>query len=312
MRGSGRAAGGRRAAAVALALLTSGCAAAPEWQADLRSALAAARAHRQDLVVYFALRGREASDRMERSLQEPVVGQALAAGGFAAVVADGVAHRRLYGEWLGGSEGMGIAVLDAEGQVYAVRPGPQDPPELAALLRRCAASRAALATARAAAAAPGAGAQESLALGGLLLELGCRRQSEPLLLDAALAGELAARHLLARLHALDGNVVAAQRWLQGAPVTPATLVTEGYVRFKQRRHAEAVAAFERALQQGGQFPDRQRALLYLGKALHEQGDDRRAVPLLEALAAEGTGTTFEAGAAHTLSHLRDPQHGHTH
>jgi hypothetical protein len=296
----------------ALALLLGGCAAVPEWQTDLRVALSAARDGRQELVVYFALPGREASDRMQRALAEPVVGRALAAGDFAAVVADGVAHSRLYAEWLGGGEGMGIAVLDAMGQVYAVRPGPQDPPELAAFLRRCAANRAALAAARAAVAAPTAGVGEQLALGALLLELGCRRQSEPLLLDAALAGDFAARHLLARLYALEGNVVLAERWLQGVPPTPARLVTEGYVRFKARRHADAVVAFERALREGGGFADRQRALLYLGKSLHELGRDERAVPLLEALAAEGTGSTFEAAAGHTLAHLRDPQHGHAH
>jgi hypothetical protein len=36
------------------------------------------------------------------------------------------------------------------------------------------------------------------------------------------------------------------------------------------------------------------------------------VPVLEALAAEGTGSTFEAVALHTLSHIRNPQHGHSH
>lgn len=299
-------------AAVHLLLLLFGCAAAPEWNRELLPALSAARRRQQDLVVYFALPGREASDRMQQSLTAPEVEAALAAGGFAAAVADGVAHARLYGEWIGGGEGMGIAVLDGVGRVYAVRPGPQDPSELAAFLRRCAASRERLADARAAAAAVTAGPREQLALGALLLELGCRKQSEPLLLDAALGGELAARHQLARLYALDGNVAAARRWLQGAPRSPEALVTEGYLLFKERRHGEAVVALERALAAGGEFPDRQRALLFLGKSLHEQGDDARAVPLLESLATEGRGSTFEAAARHTLGHLQDPQHGHRH
>jgi len=33
---------------------------------------------------------------------------------------------------------------------------------------------------------------------------------------------------------------------------------------------------------------------------------------LQALAAEGTGSTFEAAALHTLAHIKDPQLGHTH
>jgi hypothetical protein len=73
-----------------------------------------------------------------------------------------------------------------------------------------------------------------------------------------------------------------------------------------------VAVFEQALATNSLGVDRQRALLYLGKALHENKQDERAIPLLEALAAEGTGSTFEAGALHTLGHLKNPQHGHTH
>lgn len=298
--------------AVAAALLLGACAAATAWQDDVGAALAASRAAGRELVVFFALPGREASDRMQAQLTDPQVIAALGDGEFAAAVADGTVRARLYGQWIGGGEGMGIAVLDGGGNVYAARPGPQDPPELAAFLRLCAASRGDLAAARAAAARPDAGPAEEHRLGCLLLQLGCRTQSEPLLLDAALAGIGDARHRLARLYALDGNVTAARRWLSGSPETAAARVTEGYVAFKERRHAAAVAAFEAALRASDIGDDRQRALLYLGKALHEESQDQRAVPLLEALAREGTGSTFEAAAGHTLRHIRDPQHGHTH
>lgn len=291
--------------------LLAACAAAPSWQTDLQGALAEARAEQQDLVVYFALPGRQASDRMQLSLVDPVIGVALRAGGFAAAIADGTTRGRLFTQWVGGSEGMGVAVLDGRGQVYAARPGPQDPPELAAFLRRCAASREQLAALRQLVASPG-GPQAQHRLGCLLLELGCRSESEPLLIDAATAGVADARHRLARLHALDGNVTAARRWLASAPKTPSAQVTEGYVLFKERKHGEAVVVFEAALQSDQLGDDRQRALLYLGKALHEDQQDGRAVPLLQSLAAEGTGSTFEAAAAHTLGHIRDPQHGHTH
>jgi tetratricopeptide (TPR) repeat protein len=206
---------------------------------------------------------------------------------------------------------MGIAVLDGAGQVYAARPGPQDPPELAAFLRQCAAARVELAALRAAAAAR-PDPHDQYRLGCLLLQLGCRTECELLLREAALAGIVDARHHLARLFALDGHVTQARQWLVGAPRTPAAQVTEGYVLFKERRHEAAVAVFEAALQTGELGEDRQRALLYLGKALHENKQDDRAVPLLQALAAEGTGSTFEAGAGHTLGHILNPQHGHTH
>lgn len=294
------------------ALALAGCASAPGWRTDLGPTLAAARADGRELVVFFALDGRDASDAMRAQLDDARVGAALAAGGFAAAIADGTAQARLYGQWIGGGEGMGIAVLDGAGQVYAARPGPQDPPELAAFVRLCAASRGSLAAARAALARSPADPTAKFALGCLLLQLGCRTQCEPLLLDAALAGVADARHRLARLYALDGNVAAARKWLVGAPRTAPAQVTAGYVAFKERKHAEAVTALEAALRAPDVGEDRQRALLYLGKALHEENQDQRAVPMLEALAREGTGSTFEAAAVHTLRHIRDPQHGHTH
>ncbi len=298
--------------AVAVLGLLAACAATAPWQTDLQQALASARACGRDLVVYFALPGREASDRMQSTLQDPVVGRALRSLSFSAVVADGSVQARLYTAWIGGGEGMGIAVLDGGGRVYAARPGPQDALELAAFLRSCAAARDELAALRAAVTGLDARPQESHRLGCLLLELGCRTQCEPLLLDAALAGVADARHQLARLYALDGNVTAARRWLASAQKTPAAQVTEGYVLFKERKLKDAVAVLEVALKTEQLGSDRQRALLYLGKALHENQQDDRAVPLLTALAAEGTGSTFEAAARHTLSHVKDPQHGHSH
>ena len=296
---------------LALALTGAGCATAPRWRDDLPAALAETRAARQELVVFFALPGRDASDRMRGSLADPPVLDALAAGGFAAAVCDGTEHARLYGEWIGGGEGMGIAVLDGKGRVYAARPGPQDPPELAAFLRLCASLRADVAALRDRA-EPVVAPMDKHALGCLFLQLGCRRECEPLLIDAAMAGVADARHRLARLYALDGDVVRARQWLANAPKTPAAAVTEGYLLFKERRYNDAVKVLDGALQEGRLGDERQRALLYLGKALHEDKRDYRAVQILTGLAAENTGSTFEAAAAHTLGHIRNPQHGHTH
>jgi hypothetical protein len=299
--------------AISAALLLAACSSTATWEVDLPQALAASCSSCQDLVVYFALPGREASDRMQSSLSDPAVSAALRECGFRAAVADGSLHAGFYSRWIGGgSEGMGIAVLDATGHAYAARPGPQDPPELAAFLRQCAAARSELAALRAAAAAQPGNPHEGYRLGCLLLQLGCRTECEVLLRDAAMAGIADARHHLARLFALDGNVEVARQWLAVAPRTPAAQVTEGYVLFKERKHAEAIAVFEAALRTGQLAADRQRALLYLGKALHESNQDDRAVPLLQALAAEGTGSTFEAAAVHTLGHIANPDHGHTH
>ncbi|MCR9244082.1 MAG: hypothetical protein NXI31_03565 [bacterium] len=290
----------------------SGCAAAPRWQEDVLGALSASRAIGQDLVVYFALDGRDASDRMKSRLADPLVMQALVRGGFAAVVVDGFARKNLYEEWVGGGEGMGIAVLDGRGEVYAARPGPQDPEELAAFLELCAGKREALAAARAALVASGDGAAEKHRLGVLLLDLGCRKKCESLLLDAALAGVDDARHRVARLYALDGNVIAARRWLQHVRPSPAARLTEGYVLYKERRYSDSARVLEPLVEEEELGPDRQRAWLYYGKALHYAQRDKEAVPVLEALANAGTGSTFEAAALHMLVHIRDPQHGHSH
>lgn len=302
----------RALAGPAIAAALAACASAPRWQTDLPRALSVARAAHRDIVVFFALPGRDASDRMQRSLDDPAIGEALAAHGFDALACDGKQQARLCGEWIGGSEGMGIAVLDGDGRCYAARPGPQDPPELAAFLRRCANARDELARLRAIVAAPTVAPTDQHTLGCLCLELGNRRDAEPLLLAAATAGVADARHRLARLHALDGDLVRARQWLATAPKTSAVAVTEGYVLFKERKHADAAKVLDAALRAGGLGDDRQRALLFLGKALHEDRQDDRAVPVLEALAAEGTGSTFEAAARHTLGHIRDPLHGHAH
>ncbi|MCA8951023.1 MAG: hypothetical protein KDE27_16075 [Planctomycetes bacterium] len=300
-----------RARHAVLLALAAGCA-APRWQDDVIVALQQARRGGDDLVVFFALDGRDASDRMKARLSEPTVLDALARGGFAAVVADGFARKNLYGEWIGGGEGMGVAVLDGGGEVYAARPGPQDPPELAAFLDLCRDARPELAAARAAVAAPGATAADRLRLGTILLRLGCRVKCEDPLLAAAFAGLDDARHRLARLYALDGNVAAARRWLLHVRPTAASRVTEGYVLYKERRYVESAQLLAAAVRQGDLGEDRQLALLYLGKALHYADRDAEAVPLLTALAAEREGSTFEAAAQHMLAHIDDPQHGHSH
>lgn len=301
----------RRGAAVAAVLAFAGCAVGPRWQDDMQGALSAARQHGRDLVVFFALPGHDISERMLARLEDPTVMAALGRGGFAAVRCDGLTRKRIYTQWVGYGEGMGIAVLDGNGAVYATRPGPMDPPEFAAFLDLCAASRRELAAARAAAAVADAGPLEQYRLGLIYLELRNVKVAEPLLLDAALAGVADARHRTARLYALAGQLTTARRWLRNAPRTPAAETTRGYLLYKERRYREAAAVLEAALQHGELGADRQLALLFLGKALHEDRRDDRAVPLLESLIAEGTGSTFEAAAMHTLDHIERPgDHGH--
>lgn len=293
-----------------LFVLLAGCA-APEWQRDMQSALSTSRRGAKDLVVYFALPGHDASDFMESRLPAPVVLQALAAGDFVAVIADGVKRKRMYTEWIGGSEGMGMCVLDGLGYCYAARPGPQDPEQVAAFLNLCASKRAELATLRGRLQQAVVSPMDQHALGCLLLELGCRVHSEPLLTSAAVDGVAESRLGLAHLFALDGNLTAARRWLKTAPKTPAANYIEGYVLFKERRYAEAVKALQSAIATKKLGADRQNALLYLGKSLHQDKRDEQAIPILEALAAEATGSTFEAAASHTLGHIYNPDHGHT-
>ncbi len=287
-------------------LLAAGCAAAPaRWHDDLQAALQLSRSERRECVVCFLRPGVELSEHLRAGLGDAEVLAALREGDFVAVVASADTHARLHDEWLGGRDGFGVAVLDAQGSPYAGRPGPQDADELAAFVRTCAARREVLASRRAMVEQPAVAPLDQHALGCLYLELGCRRKAEEQLIPAATAGVVDARHRLARLHALDGNVEQARRWLQGAPGTPAAKVTEGYVLFKEREFARAAKVLHDALQAGRVGDDRQFAMLYLGKAWHEDRRDDLAVPLLESLAAEGTGSVAEAGARHVLRHVRE-------
>lgn len=297
-----------------VAVLLCGCSAPPpSWQGDPRAVLGSARAEGREVVVFFALPGRELSDRMEQAaLPDARVAEALRAGGFSCLRLDGAAHARLYAQWVGGGEGMGTVVLDDAGRPYAARPGPLDPPELAAFVSRCAEERPRVRRLRAAVAAKPSGAAEALALGRALLELGCRIESEELLLRAAQGGELEARHRLARLYALDGHVQRARQWLDGVPETPGHAVTLGYVLFKERRPREAVGVLAEAARDPALGDDRLRAALYLGKALHECGEDAAARAVLQRLSREAAGTTFGAAADHSLAHFDSNDHGHTH
>jgi hypothetical protein len=299
--------------AFALLLLLPACQAAPAWSSDELPTLARARAAHRDLVVYFALPGRDLSEKMEQqTLRAPEVLAALQDGGFDSLRVDAFVRQKLYQQWIGGGEGMGIAVLDGNGLVYAARPGPQDPPELAAYLRLCAERRAAVQQARAVVASTPADPQASYRLGVLFVELGCRVGTEELLVTAAEGGVRDACHWLARLLALDGNVQRARQWQQLAPPSPQKQVTEGYLLFKERKHQESVQVLAAAVQKRDLGADRQRALLFLGKSLHEAGRDPEAKQVLANLAGEGTGSTFEGAALHALAHIQNPDHGHTH
>jgi hypothetical protein len=285
------------------------CAGAPEWQEDLTQAIRQSRAQRQDLAVFFAMDDNAASDHTWNSLVDPAVRAELAAGDFAAVVCDAFERAHLYRGWIGYGEGFGLAVLDADGRAYAARPGPQDPNEAAAFLRRFAAARKDQMGLRDMLAQPVAAPMDQHALGCLLLELGCCNDyAEDLLLKAATAGVMDARHRLARHYATVGDVAAARRWMNDAPRTPPALVTEGYVLFKERNFADAASTLEQALTKDQTDDERQRAMLYLGKALHEAKEDGRALTVLKALAGEGRGSVFEAAAVHMQEHVVDPGH----
>ena len=297
-----------------LPCLVTACSAPTPWAVDAAPTLAQAQARGADVVVFFALPGRQLSDQMEQeSLNAPEVLDALRAQGFYSLRLDGFSRQRLYDHYIGGGEGMGVCVLDEQGRVYAARPGPQDPPELAAYLRLVASRRAAVAAARVVLDSQPEDPVANYELGVLLLELGCRVGTDKLLLTAAQGGVVDAHHRLARLYALDGRLTQARQWLRTAHPTPAAAVTEGYVLYKERRHRESAELLGATLEQGGLSRDDElRAQLFYGKALHQAGADQRATQVLQALVARAPGTTYAGAALHTLDHIQNPNHGHSH
>ncbi|MCA8966786.1 MAG: hypothetical protein KDC48_18035, partial [Planctomycetes bacterium] len=214
------------------------------------------------------------------------------------------------------SDVASLAALSPRSLVLAPLSGPQDP-DLLGLARACAQADLRLvvvtpAAARAAVRAAPDDPQAALQLGVMLLELGCRREPEALLERAYAAGLEAAAVRLAHLCALDGDLQPARFWLARAAPSPATSVTQGYVLYKERRHGEAAQVLREAIGAGGLGADLPRAQLFLGKALHENLRDQEAVPVLEAVVRDWPDTTFAGAALHTLQHIRNPVHGHTH
>ncbi len=304
-----------------LSSLLGACATPEPWlDQGPAEVLSQARRRGLDTIVYFALPGRDLSEQMEAvSLPSPEVLTALDQGRFASMRLDGFDHQRLYSVWIGGGEGMGVCALDRQGRVYAARPGPQDPPDLAAWIRLCQLRREGILEARSRVESNPQDLQAQYELGCRLLEVGCRVGTIEALVTAAEGGVLDARHRLARVFALEGRLVEARRWLELAPPSPERAVTEGYILFKERRHHEAVVVLHDAVQRHGPAGDKPMALseiyrarLYLGKSLHEVGRSDLAVDTLEALVAEAPGTTYAGAALHTLNHIRNPDHGHTH
>ena len=294
--------------------LLAACSVPEPWAVDAAATLDSARSQGEAVVIFFALPGRHLSDEMEReSLGAPEVLDALREQGFYSLRLDGFARQRLYDRYIGGGEGMGVCVLDEQGRVFAARPGPQDPPELAAYLRLVGSQRGAIEVARAELMRAPRDPEASYALGVLLLQLGCRVGTDELLIVAAQGGVMDAHHRLARLFALDGRLTQARQWLRTAHPTPAATVTEGYVLYKERRHRESAELLGATIEQGGLSRDDElRAQLFYGKALHQAGADERATQILRALVAGAAGTTYAGAALHTLDHIQNPNHGHSH
>jgi hypothetical protein len=298
-------------ARVLLLLLLAGCAGGEPWSPDAGAAIARAAAAGRELVLFVALPGRELSDRMAReALPAAGVLAALRAGGYASATLDGFTHHDRYAQWIGAGEGMGIVVLGPDGLPNAARPGPQDPAELAAFLRFAAAQRDVLAAARAACRAAPDAPDAALRLGRCLLDLGCRRQALGWLQRADAGGEAEAARLLALLHGQDGRLAEARVALHRAGSAPEAGVADGYLCFKERRHAEAVARLEASLAQPLPPRERQRAMLFLGKALHECRRDAEARAVLTELATTAAGSTFAGAALHALSHFDAADHHH--
>lgn len=284
------------------------------WSPDVDGVVASARADGLETVVFLALPGRELSDRMEREvLRSSAIELALDAGRFRTARVDAFARQDLYAAWVGSGEGMGLAVLDGSGRCHAARPGPQDAPELEAFLRLCVSRRQALVVAQGLLDARPDDPDAMIRLAEIFLELGARVRAEPLLLAAAEQRPQRVAPLMALLHGQDGRLQAARKWLERAPAGAQRDVIDGYLCFKERRHAEAIALFRGALAQGG-LPDReqQRARLYLGKSLQETGQTAEALTVLRSLLAEARGTVFAGAAEHTIEHIKNPGQGHSH
>jgi tetratricopeptide (TPR) repeat protein len=306
-------------AALALCLaLQSGIA----WRNDFESARR--EAGERLLLLSFAAEGRPVVRMMEEeTFRHPQVVAALATG-FVPVRLDPVREAGLYRDVVGGRGAVGSAVLDASGDVVSVLGGYAGPREYLRYLQRAAAGYAGLEAARRAWAAGPESPEALYALGERYLELGSPKRAEECwtgVVDGGVAGSAAAAShaRLARARVNRGRLDEARRHLEAARRLDAAgaldgmlLLTEGLALGLERKHAEAAALLDRALQRHPGHAEKDHVLYALGFVLHQDRQDARALRVLEGLIASHPGSAWVPAAREQAEHIRNPRPDHEH
>lgn len=292
------------------------------WQRDYEAALAEAKKADRRVVVHFQMESRPLGQAMseETFARAEVVRRSAA---FLNVWVDIDRRPELFDAQLGGKGGLGTCVVDGEGDVVSALPGFAGPREYVAFLDRAEKGYAAL---RAARERSGAGAEAMLALAEAYRGLESPRRAEecyrkviesaPGTPQAAAAHERMARYRVGR----GKNLEARRHVEEYRRIDPDNrcgradriLLTEGLAFYVERKFAESRRTLEEALARYPGSPEADHMMLSLGVVLHESGDDKRAMPLLEEMLRKFPDSSWAIEARLRIEHIRNPPADHSH
>ena len=303
------------------------------WRTDLQEAKAQSCREKKLLLVQFFVAGRPASQAMEEeTFRHPSVVRELREQ-FVSVRVEGTAQAGLFRDTVGGGSGLASAILDETGDAVSVLPGYAGREAFLGFLSKAIQGRERLREAREGALAKPEDLAALHAMAETYHELGSLRRAEESFGRIVARGEdrapssgeirwvAFARERLARLRIQRGkNREAREHLREYLRLDPDNrfgrhdriLFTEALVLAVERRLKESIHQVEAALARFPSAAEADQMLLLMGWVEHEDGNDARALSILEGVLARYPDSPWLGLARERIAHIKNPPPDHSH
>jgi tetratricopeptide (TPR) repeat protein len=304
-----------------------------EWRTDVPLAVAESRREKKLLLIHFFVSGRPACAAMEEeTLRNPEVARRVRER-LVALKVDVGARPDLFRETIGGGGGLASALLDETGDVVSILPGFADRESFLSFLLKGLEGRGRLREAREARAANPEDVAALHALAETYHGLGSSRRAEECFEKILARPEgkapappeirfvAFAHERLARARILRGkNQDAREHLREYLKLDPDNrfgrhdriLFTEALVLAVERRLKESIRRVESILAKFPSAEETDQMLVLEGWVEHEDGNDPRALAILEGMVARFTGSPWLGLAKERIAHIKNPPPDHSH